>query len=345
MMSQSFNISVVIPVFNAAQFITKAVDSALKQKEVKEILLVEDGSNDNSLEICRQLTQNHTIIRLLQHRDHKNHGASASRNLGLIHAQSEYIAFLDADDFYLPDRFIKDFEIFNKFKDADGVYNAVGTEFISQNETDYKKIHPEMLHTIKKEVEPSVLFPGLLSVIDNFGFISLDGLTIKKSILSKMNQLFLEDLFPGEDTEFLIRVSYYCKLFPGTINVPVTLRTVHDANSIFRNKGKRFEIYFNLWSKLISWVQTGNIESQFIPHIRRVFTCADLTRQPYLSVWLKFIGLIFSDHRYLTKKIYYNNIHYRLFGFGWPGRALLGVKNRIQRVLGISLFLNATNGE
>ena len=209
-MNQSFDISVVIPVYNAAQFITKAVDSALKQKEVKEILLVEDGSKDNSLDLCRHLADNYSIIRLLQHPDHKNHGASASRNLGLIHAKSEYIAFLDADDFYLSDRFRKDFEIFNKFPDADGVYNAVGTEFISHNETDYKKIHPEMLHTIKKEATPSELFPGLLSVIDNFGFISLDGLTIKKSILSKMNQFFLEDLFPGEDTEFLIRMAFPC---------------------------------------------------------------------------------------------------------------------------------------
>jgi glycosyltransferase involved in cell wall biosynthesis len=344
-MNQSFDISVVIPVYNAAQFITKAVDSALKQKEVKEILLVEDGSKDNSLDLCRHLADNYSIIRLLQHPDHKNHGASASRNLGLIHAQSEYIAFLDADDFYLSDRFRKDFEIFNKFPDADGVYNAVGTEFISQNETDYKKIHPEMLHTIKKEATPSELFPGLLSVIDNFGFISLDGLTIKKSILSKMNQFFLEDLFPGEDTEFLIRMAFYGNLYPGSISVPLTLRTVHESNSIFRNQGKRFVIFYNLWSKLNSWVQIENIESQYVPHIRRLFTCAELTQQPYLSVWLKFIGLIFIDNRYLTKKIYYNNIHYRLFGLGWPGRVLLGIKNRFQSVLGISLLLDIPSGE
>lgn len=344
-MSQSFDISVVIPVYNAAQFISKAVDSALKQKEVKEILLVEDGSTDNSLELCRQLSEKHNIIHLLQHPDLMNHGASASRNLGLIHAQYGYIAFLDADDYYLANRFQKDFEVFLKYKDADGVYNAVGSEFIINNKTDYRKIHPELLHSIKNEVKPSELFPGLLSVIDNFGFISLDGLTIKKSILSKINQFFLEDLFPAEDTEFLIRMSFYGKLYPGTINIPVTLRTVHDANSIFRNKGKRFEIHYNLWSKLLNWVQEEEIDSQYVPHIQRVFICAKLTRQPYLSVWYNFIRLLFSDHRFLTKKIYYNNIHYRLFGLGWPGKALLVIKNRIQKILRIPLTLDVASGE
>lgn len=345
LMSQSFEISVIIPVYNAARFITKAVESVLAQKEVKEILLIEDGSRDNSLEICLQLAKSHAIIQVLQHYDNKNHGASASRNLGLIHAHFEYIAFLDADDFYLPDRFKKEYEVFLKFQDADGVYSAVGTEIISGNDKKYKKIHPERLHTINKVVEPSELFPGLLSVMDNFGFISLDGLTIKKTTISKMNQLFLEQLFPAEDTEFMIRMAYYCNLYPGSITEPVTLRTVHDSNSIFRNKGKRFEINYNLWSNIYEWVKVENIDSQYVPHIHRVFLAAQITRLPYFLVWQKFIRTILKDDRFLTKKIYYNNIHYRLFGLGFTGQVLLKVKNQIQKILRISFVINATSGE
>lgn len=98
-------ISVIIPVYNAAEFLEKAVKSAAYFDEVKEIILAEDQSTDHSLEICRRLVSEIPKVKLFQHPNGENRGAGASRNLGIDHATSDFIAFLDADDYYLPNRF------------------------------------------------------------------------------------------------------------------------------------------------------------------------------------------------------------------------------------------------
>src|SRR5690606_1248107 len=98
-------ISVIIPVYNAAAFVEQAVQSALTQPEVSEVILVEDGSEDKSLPICEKLASQNDIITLLRHPGGVNKGAGASRNLGIQHTKNEWIAFLDADDYYLENRF------------------------------------------------------------------------------------------------------------------------------------------------------------------------------------------------------------------------------------------------
>ena len=123
--NKSFIVSVVMPVYNAAPFVEEAVNSALKQPEVGEILLIEDGSPDNAIEICRRLVLTDKRIRLFQHAEGKNLGAGESRNVGLRNATYPYIAFLDADDIFGDDRFKKDKELFENDETIDGVYNAV----------------------------------------------------------------------------------------------------------------------------------------------------------------------------------------------------------------------------
>ncbi len=125
------NISVIIPVYNAEEFVVKAVESALQFPEVKEVLLIEDGSPDDALQVCQKLEADYDRAKLLQHPEKGNHGAGASRNLGLAIAACDYIAFLDADDFYLPNRFMADKKIFPENLAADFVYNAIGAHYYS----------------------------------------------------------------------------------------------------------------------------------------------------------------------------------------------------------------------
>ncbi|WKK67348.1 glycosyltransferase family 2 protein [Lutimonas zeaxanthinifaciens] len=113
---RKIKISVIIPVFNAEMFLKRAVSSALDQKEVKEVLLIEDNSNDDSLKLCESLEQEFEQVHLYRHQGGINKGAGASRNLGINKSRGEFIAFLDADDFYKPDRFKKDAELFNNFE-------------------------------------------------------------------------------------------------------------------------------------------------------------------------------------------------------------------------------------
>ena len=124
-----FKVSVIIPVYNAEAYLRKAVESAVNLVEVGEIILIEDRSPDNALVLAKKLEQEFDKVKLFQHPDKKNHGAGASRNLGIEKAACEYIAFLDADDYYLPNRFVKDKLVFETHDNCDGVYSAVGTHF------------------------------------------------------------------------------------------------------------------------------------------------------------------------------------------------------------------------
>ena len=98
-------VSVVMPIHNAAPYLPDAIESVLAQRYREwELLLVDDGSSDDSGAIAQRYADAEPArITLLRHPDRGSHGASASRNLGLAHARGEFIAFLDADDLWLPE--------------------------------------------------------------------------------------------------------------------------------------------------------------------------------------------------------------------------------------------------
>ena len=110
-----FLVSVIIPVFNVEQFVEKAIISALQQPEVFEVVVVNDGSTDNSLQIITKLQAEYSRVKLCHHPNLVNKGRSASRNLGIKKAICNYIAFLDADDYYLENRFTNDKIVFELY--------------------------------------------------------------------------------------------------------------------------------------------------------------------------------------------------------------------------------------
>lgn len=93
-------VSVIIPVYNMEQFIKTCVDSVISQTYTNiEIILVNDGSTDNSKIICSEIAKSHTNVTLI---NQENRGVSAARNIGIQAAKRQYLAFLDADDTLLP---------------------------------------------------------------------------------------------------------------------------------------------------------------------------------------------------------------------------------------------------
>lgn len=91
-------VSAIVPVFNAIETLERAVDSLLIQPEISEVILIDDGSRDGSLELCQKLAQKNSIICVFQHPNGENKGAPASRNLGLKKSNYPWIQFMDADD-------------------------------------------------------------------------------------------------------------------------------------------------------------------------------------------------------------------------------------------------------
>lgn len=99
-------VSGIIIFLNVEQFIQEAIESVIAQTyQHWELLLVDDGSTDRSTKIAQQYAQQYPQkVRYLDHENHQNRGMSATRNLGISNALGEYIAFLDADDVWLPDK-------------------------------------------------------------------------------------------------------------------------------------------------------------------------------------------------------------------------------------------------
>ena len=95
-------ISVVIPCYNYAHYVAQTVESALSQQHVREIIVVDDGSTDNSAQVVREVAAKHPQVTLLQQ---KNQGQSTARNTGFSHSSGEFVVFIDADDLFAPDAF------------------------------------------------------------------------------------------------------------------------------------------------------------------------------------------------------------------------------------------------
>lgn len=266
------NISVIIPVYNAALFVEKAVNSALQLDEVQEILLIEDQSSDNSLSVCQNLVEKHHKIKLFQHPDKGNHGAGATRNLGLEKATQEFIAFLDADDYYLPNRFDAEKELFKDEK-TEGVFGAIGVEFLSEKgkKEFEEKFKNNQLTTVNHPAEGKDVFYGLLGLDKSFGsFFHLNGLTIRKSTIDKNQLKFNEQLRVHQDSDFIIKLAYHCHLKSGNIIEAVAVRGVHDDNRI--TKIQQYSDLYNqrqflLWDSVFQWSNDKDLPGKFRNHI------------------------------------------------------------------------------
>lgn len=248
------SVSVVIPVYQAERFIEAAVQSACEQKEVSEVILIEDGSTDNSLNICKELSKLYSQqVKIYRHVDGKNCGVSASRNLGIIKSSGEFLAFLDADDFYLPGRFTNDLEILQSDTNIDGVYNALGVHIYDENERERVKSH---LTTVNYPIQPENLFEEM-DPLGNSGYFSGDALTVRRCVFDKVG-LFDETLKVSEDTQIWVKMAAKATLIAGVIDRPVAMRGVHSNNTI-RDTAK-FDYYrLLLFLSLFKWAEKNNL--------------------------------------------------------------------------------------
>ena len=100
-MNKKFDVSVIIPIYNSADYIEQGIQSVLNQPDLEvELILVDDGSTDESVRIIDEYAKRFDFVKAIHQ---ENAGVGAARNRGLREATGEYIAYLDSDDFYEPE--------------------------------------------------------------------------------------------------------------------------------------------------------------------------------------------------------------------------------------------------
>jgi glycosyltransferase involved in cell wall biosynthesis len=223
-------LSVIIPVFNCERFIEKTIKSVLTQSEVTEIIVVNDGSTDMTGMYLEQLRENITILKIYNHPNQSNRGRSASRNLGIQKATGNFIAFLDADDYYLENRFINDMQLFEEKENCDGVYNAVGFHFY-RKATESEKLKLKIC-SVSQRIKPEELFDAV--ICSKYGYLHLNGLTVKRDVFNMIG-CFNESLVVAEDSDIIFKMALKCSLESGVIKEPLALRGIHEENIFTRD--------------------------------------------------------------------------------------------------------------
>ncbi len=187
-------ISVIVPVYNAAPFLAKCVDSILAQQvEGLELLLVNDGSKDNSLDICNEYASKDCRVRVI---DKPNGGVSSARNCGLDNATGEWVTFVDADDWLSNDAFVtclpymEEYEII-RFATLDILANG--------------RIHHRRLRYASNKDE------AFRQVVGHDTVKGISGNLYRRSIFEENGIRFDTSLVYGEDWWALAQAMYHSK--------------------------------------------------------------------------------------------------------------------------------------
>ena len=203
-------VSVIIPTYNCAQYITGAIESVFNQTYRNfEIIVVDDGSKDNTKEALAPYIREGVIKYIFQ----KNQGPGAARNEGMKASEGEFLAFLDADDILLPESLEKRVDLLRKNK---GVY-LVFSDYFKQNNFD---LVPEngflkecnFLKTFDSAIEKrdgeGVIFDHkkyFEIAIKDYVYIHTCGVLLRKVLIDRIG-LFRTDFSIGDDNEFWFRI-------------------------------------------------------------------------------------------------------------------------------------------
>ncbi|WP_408071407.1 glycosyltransferase family 2 protein [Butyrivibrio sp. JL13D10] len=182
--------SIIVPVYNAEKTIAKCVDSLLRQKVDTQIILVENGSSDKSLELCKALNEQYSNVELYISEES---GISLARNIGLSHANGDVIGFCDADDYYDKDALAKVKEIFDK-NDIDIVFSAFTRVY--RDSCELQAVKKERIISVHKAIEYITCYPCIMGSVWNKFY--------KKELIGNIR--FDNELTHLEDGYFNIRL-------------------------------------------------------------------------------------------------------------------------------------------
>ena len=208
-MSEEPLVSVIITFLNAEKYFVESIESVVNQTYSNwELILIDDGSNDESTRIAVDYTKKYpNKVHYHEHEGHRNRGISASRNLGVRNAKGEYIATLDADDIWLPDKLREQVSIMESHPEIGMVYGNTKTWYSWTGNKQDKDLeyygHDRMQQgTIRLN---TVIYPPTLLILNLYGYVlgaSMSNAMFRKRVIEEIGGF--EEIFTGmhEDQAF-----------------------------------------------------------------------------------------------------------------------------------------------
>lgn len=193
-------VTVVMPCYNAAEYIAEAIDSVLHQSYPHvELIVVDDGSTDDSVAVVQRYQER---LRLIQQ---PNKGASAARNRGIVSGTGEYLAFLDADDFWHPDFLARMIEA---LRSSDAVLAYCGWQIIERDGRGHAPFIPPDYENERKHY----------SLLSNASLWPIHGMLTFRRVVMDVG-MFDEGLPACEDYDLWLRLAMHHRI----VRVPASL--------------------------------------------------------------------------------------------------------------------------
>lgn len=253
------NVSIIVPIYNVEKYLNRCLESLVNQtlKDI-EIILVNDGSTDNSGKIAKEYAEMYT--EKIKYLEKENGGLSDARNFGIPYATGEYIAFLDSDDYIEKNAYE---EMYNKAKE--GNFDYVECDFIWEYPNKSKK-------------DKRICYNNNKEMLVNARVVAWNKL-IKRKILEE-NALKFPKGLRYEDVEFTYKLIPYLK---NTAYVDKEfVHYVQRANSIANVQNEKTAEIFVILENVINYYKMNNMFNEYKEEleysITRILLCSSLKR-------------------------------------------------------------------
>jgi glycosyltransferase involved in cell wall biosynthesis len=251
--NKHYTVAAVIPAYNCQNYIERCIDSVLTQTRLPdEIIVVNDGSTDNTADILEKYTDKITVI------TQPNAGEGAARNTGIKSAKSDFIAFLDSDDQWLPEHIQTQMNILENNP------NIVWTtgNFIKRQSIPNSQSPNYPVKKLKTILDSKNSFDSYFTAFVNHAYGHVNTMVISRKVILDAG-LFREGLKIGADIDMWLRIAYKHPRV-GFNPEPMAIYYIDIPNSAMRQQ-KPIEIFIDFINRHISLSRQHNMFDQFKP--------------------------------------------------------------------------------
>lgn len=247
-------VSTIIPAYNAARFIGKAIDSALAQGVEQQVIVIDDGSTDNTAKLVAEYGDRVELIR------QRNAGVSAARNRGISHVKGDFVAFLDADDEWLPGKLQAQLSLFAADPAlgtviCDEKHMTISGEVVRASFLATRRCYSQLPSQSSRLAKP-------ITWLVQESFFPTSGVLVRKEVLARAG-FFDTSLSICEDRDLWIRLALQAPvgLVPKVLLNYLTGRA--DSLSVIADRARWAESLYNVLNRYLKDIELAvNAENE-----------------------------------------------------------------------------------